>query len=526
MGASLLPTVTDEDLDRHVAELILKEAKKKAEKYGQHGIRAYIASNLYVSYDMVFQTLIDLCLLLPHYRQDSNAPRANKRFLTSIIRSTDDHNKAILKAQAEAAEEIKRARREQEKKERRARAEEAVRARISGSRHKSSRSSHSRPSSSRRSWREEREGEREEGWDRWNGRTADREKERKKRKIRSWETRDEDDAPKDEDEGDRKGKRRTRDKDNDRERERCRSSDRDDRDRRRDRRRHEDGEGRRRRRRRSRSESPRHRKDEGGSRRRSLSPRRASHKKEHKYALDDLLEEESLAEDGEDYYAPSGRSPSNAHEDKSGTGTPSYRTPMNHDERRRSRSSSHSPTPTKRARSNSSSRPSRYSKSKSKPPKSRPSSRSSSRSRSMSLSSSRSSSPSPGPSPAPNLPSKMDKYFEETYDPRLDVTPLSTTPNIPATGLINDAEFEGWDAMLELIKLRRQDKEDRKRLERLGLVDKKDKKGKGKEKVKTGVVESASVINGSGGSILDIEYKKRGTVREWDLGKEGVDLSF
>lgn len=120
----------------------------------------------------------------------------------------------------------------------------------------------------------------------------------------------------------------------------------------------------------------------------------------------------------------------------------------------------------------------------------------------------------------------MDKYFEETYDPRLDVTPLSTTPNIPATGLINDAEFEGWDAMLELIKLRRQDKEDRKRLERLGLVDKKDKKGKGKEKVKTGVVESASVINGSGGSILDIEYKKRGTVREWDLGKEGVDLSF
>jgi len=46
MGTSLSPTVTDEDLDRHVAELILKEAKKKAEKYSQHGIRAYIASNL------------------------------------------------------------------------------------------------------------------------------------------------------------------------------------------------------------------------------------------------------------------------------------------------------------------------------------------------------------------------------------------------------------------------------------------------------------------------------------------------
>jgi hypothetical protein len=48
MGTTLAPTVTDEDLDRHVAELILKEAKKKAERYGQQGIRALISSNLYV----------------------------------------------------------------------------------------------------------------------------------------------------------------------------------------------------------------------------------------------------------------------------------------------------------------------------------------------------------------------------------------------------------------------------------------------------------------------------------------------
>jgi len=69
--------------------------------------------------------------------------------------------------------------------------------------------------------------------------------------------------------------------------------------------------------------------------------------------------------------------------------------------------------------------------------------------------------------------------------------------------------------MLELIKLRRQDKEERKRLERLGLLDKKDKKGKGKDKAKN-IFESAN--------LLDIEYKKRGSVREWDLGKK--DLSF
>ena len=94
----------------------------------------------------------------------------------------------------------------------------------------------------------------------------------------------------------------------------------------------------------------------------------------------------------------------------------------------------------------------------------------------------------------------MDKYFEESYDPRLDVAPLAL-PTIPATGLISDAEFAGWDAMLEIIKLRRQDKEDKKALERWG-VD--------KEKEKAGEV-----------SALDIKYKKRGAVREWDLGKEG-----
>jgi len=32
-----------------------------------------------------------------------------------------------------------------------------------------------------------------------------------------------------------------------------------------------------------------------------------------------------------------------------------------------------------------------------------------------------------------------------------------------------------------------------------------------------------SAVSGSA-SLLDIEYKKRGAVREWDLGKE--DLSF
>ena len=37
-------TITDEDLDRHIAELILKEAKQKAERYLKEGIRAYLPS--------------------------------------------------------------------------------------------------------------------------------------------------------------------------------------------------------------------------------------------------------------------------------------------------------------------------------------------------------------------------------------------------------------------------------------------------------------------------------------------------
>ena len=100
----------------------------------------------------------------------------------------------------------------------------------------------------------------------------------------------------------------------------------------------------------------------------------------------------------------------------------------------------------------------------------------------------------------------MDKYFEASYDPRLDVAPLSV-PTIPATGLISDAEFAGWDAMLEVIRLRRQDKEDKKAMERWGISKDADK---GKSSTKEGEV-----------SALDIKYKKRGSVREWDLGKEG-----
>ena len=61
-------------------------------------------------------------------RADVNVPKTNKRFLSSIIRNTDEHNKTILRAQALAAQEVRMERLEEEKKERRARAEEAAEA--------------------------------------------------------------------------------------------------------------------------------------------------------------------------------------------------------------------------------------------------------------------------------------------------------------------------------------------------------------------------------------------------------------
>lgn len=449
MGSSTSNMVTDNDLDRHVAELIVKEAKKKAERYGQQGIRAYISSNL----------------------AETNAPRTNKRFLTSIIKSTDDHNKTVLKAQAAAAQEVKREREEQERRERRARAAEAAEA-----------------EKLRRRSKRKRDSE-DEYWDRWDGRTADRKRTSSSRNWNNWNGNDDD--------GDHSRHRRRRTGDRSRSGSRERKGDASSRS---SHTKH-DSSSKRHRTRRSPSASPRdessHRQDDHSrtSHRRqnrtdrhkrprssSCSPspqRRRKRRRTRKYALDDLRDE-SLS-------------------------PRSCSTPLGSERRPRDR---HSSTPSTPRRDNEAFikdadpvlSASRHSSPSSQVP-------------------SRHSSPSLGPQPSLQLPSKMDRYFEESYDPRLDVAPLSV-PSVPATGLINNAEFEGWDAMLELIRVRREDKEEKKRLDRLGL-------SKEKVKVKKSVpINSSAAVadrwSSEGVSILDIEYKKRGSVREWDVGKEGL----
>ncbi|KAJ7492293.1 hypothetical protein FB451DRAFT_1217751 [Mycena latifolia] len=478
MGTSV-SQVTDADLDKHVAELILKEAKKKAERFGQDGIRAYLRSGI----------------------ADSNAPRTNKRFLSSIIRSTDDHNKTILQAQASAAQELKRERDEAERRERRARAEEAVEA---------EKLRRSRGEGSSR-WR----ANDSESWDHWDGRTA----ERPKRKPRAWETWTGDDDEDDDDRERERDSRRRRSRSRDRRRRRDDDRHSSSKHRRRERspenrdaeprrRRHDDRRSSRSHRKSRRRSSSRHSDDDRGSVDSRSPPTRTSSKDRRR--LHSSPSPARSSTNGTDDSRPRKRRRSVSPSDSQSAFRRSRHTSPSLDDvaarevelRQKLKStrakdeirSTETPRNAKRARSRSRDRtetpepsPKRVKPepSTSRPVKTRAPSRS----------------PTPGPEPEIQLPSKMDKYFEESYDPRLDIAPL-TVPNVPATGLISDAEFAGWDAMLQLIRIRKEDREEKKMMERLGLT--KDKRW-----------------SGEGSNIMEIEYNKRGSVREWDMGKEG-----
>ncbi|CAK5264435.1 unnamed protein product [Mycena citricolor] len=93
-----------------------------------------------------------------------------------------------------------------------------------------------------------------------------------------------------------------------------------------------------------------------------------------------------------------------------------------------------------------------------------------------------------------------------------------TAPKVPATGMINNAEYDGWDAMLALLRQREQDKAEQKMMERLGA-----KSGSSSSKTKFTSSEVGERWTGGNASVMEIEYDKPGSVREWDLGK---DLSF
>ncbi|TFK56399.1 hypothetical protein OE88DRAFT_1649672 [Heliocybe sulcata] len=452
VGSSVPSTVTDEDLDRHVAELILKEAKRKAERYASQGIRAFLP-------------------------ETSNAPKTNKRFLSSIIRNTDDHNKTILRAQAQAAQEIKQQREEEERRERRVRAEEAAEAQRLRRRARDS---------SRDGWRSS------------------------KRRERSWERRDDYDDDYDR-ERRRKSSRRHRHGDDHSRRhhssrhKRSHSSDRSDDEDRRSKEGSEEDEERHSRRRRDKKRA------------RSISEdSRYNRRKDRRDEKKSARLRSPLPSDSEDS-RPHPRRDREPSKRMSGNATDDDRTPGPSRKSSKSRSRSRelhkaSTTSSRRPASPHSDEAVREAELRSKlkgKGKAREEDLPSDSRKKNSSRSTRVKSPSrsPHPSPGPRIESKMDKYFETSYDPRLDVEPLKV-PDIPATGLIDDTAFEGWDAMLKVIEMRRQDKVEKKWLAKHGI----------KEEKKTGT--SSTERWDSGPSVMDIEYKKRGHVREWDLCKE------
>lgn len=113
----------------------------------------------------------------------------------------------------------------------------------------------------------------------------------------------------------------------------------------------------------------------------------------------------------------------------------------------------------------------------------------------------------------------MDKYFSPTYDPLLDFTPAQLTDS--TTGLIGEGGFDEWDRMLSTMKRRKEDKKEvewREKEERRRERDKKRKERRRKRG--ESVSESDSEDEKGGKGIMDMKYSKKGSTREWDLGKE------
>ncbi|KAF8327591.1 uncharacterized protein EI90DRAFT_3156138 [Cantharellus anzutake] len=452
VGSSIPDNVSDQDLDRFVADLILKEAKEAEDKYkGKEGIRAY----------------------LPHTGlPEGNLPRTNKRFLSSIIKNVDDHNASILRAQAVTALEKKADREEFEREERRMRAIEASRERFR------------RLMGDRRSREAGAVGDRK-------GSSRD---ETPHKRLRSSALEEMGDRYRD-------PERRRRD-------DSTRSESR-----------HAQGSST------GRLDSP-HPSSPSPSR--SMPPDRPQ--------PDDHSTAGTLAPSHTSRYETSHPTrnrdkPSSQYRARSRSHSPKVRRMKRgrsssrdnvrdsgrHQRRRshrddvggscsRSRSRSHSPRRSRHHSYRSSYKDKNYVSHKERSSKSQPhdtkercpDSHKKARIRDRSTSAHSEESevvvdrPSPSLLTKPLRSIKMDRYFDPNYDPALDYQPSLKTDEF-----VEEGAFDDWNMMLELVRARREDKEEKKRRERLGLP-----------------------ASSGGTSAMDIVYKKRGSTREWDLGKE------
>ncbi|KAG9010313.1 hypothetical protein FRB94_010663 [Tulasnella sp. JGI-2019a] len=464
MGASVDTSIADDDLDRHVADLILKEAKQKEERYlGKEGIRVYQPDTG-----------------LP----EGNLLKPNKRFLNTIIRSVDDHNASIIHLQAKAAADAKEEIKEQARRMRRARADEAAGERLrrlmgAGAR---------RPSD-----RDNRGSRRPKEDDPFH-----------------WSRRDDRDA---EHEGSEAGPSSPR-----RQSRHTRGS-------------HGDG----------RDSVDKDRSRRHGSAEEDDSSRSSRHERSRRHSKN--REDSSRPND----YSKEGSRRSRKEKDEDDTWGGSRGDEIRarrHDSLQRdpySPSESVSPVgdtdrPSKRPRHRSRSRSPRRSNGSSKQSKnSTPRHRhdrdspevvdsgtstlrrlhplsQSSKTEAESL-------PIRSPSPAAithtHIPSKMDRYFDPSYDPLLDTYP---TENLSLNDPVPESAFEHWNNMIELVKMRKEDKADRKRREK---EDKrKGKKRKKGEEDEEDERERRIRLGLERPGVMDVKYAKRGVMREWDVGKE------
>ncbi|CEP18486.1 hypothetical protein [Parasitella parasitica] len=87
--------VSDDDVDKYVADLILKEAEEKRKKYDLVGVQAYKSNT-----------------------PPSSKPKPNTRFLLNMVKATDSHNQAVIRANEKNVAKLRQERYERERKQR------------------------------------------------------------------------------------------------------------------------------------------------------------------------------------------------------------------------------------------------------------------------------------------------------------------------------------------------------------------------------------------------------------------------
>ncbi|KAI8967233.1 hypothetical protein BDF20DRAFT_840319 [Mycotypha africana] len=112
--------IADEDLDKYVADLILKEAQEKRKKYEKVGIQAYEPSS-----------------------SRANRPKFSAGFLLNVVKQTDSSNRAAIRSNQETITKLRRERYKNEAKGRRSK-EYSSNTGINSERQRTSRHSSSR----------------------------------------------------------------------------------------------------------------------------------------------------------------------------------------------------------------------------------------------------------------------------------------------------------------------------------------------------------------------------------------------